>query len=268
MAKPSRAPTRAGKTTRARTTKRTTTRKPPSPPSPRRYVYTEELLANGRHRYEHSDEPVTSIAADFGCHKTTFQRMANREHWVRYTAPPRGLPRAAQILAQVEELEAGALSLPPRSGGEGRPPELAQQAQAGGVGGLAHSEAPPTPDPSPPLAARAGGGENKTEAIDTPPPAEVVARFTRAVLSELSAVEAMREQLQRRPQRPRDALETARTLTILTETLQKLERLQAGAPQPGYDDDDFPTDIDAFRDQLARKIESFLASRADAGDAG
>jgi DNA ligase 1 len=49
--------------------------------------------------------------------------------------------------------------LPPRSGGEGL-----------GVGGLSAGTAasvnaalPPTPDPSPPLASLAGGGENKTE---------------------------------------------------------------------------------------------------------
>src|SRR5258708_21938939 len=55
-------------------------------------------------------------------------------------------------------MSGGALSpLPPRSGGEGF-----------GVGGLSANssanecaETPPTPDPSPPRAARAGGGEKK-----------------------------------------------------------------------------------------------------------
>ena len=240
MVKAKRAVTRANQQACAVTRARKPVRRPRKtavlkPPSPRRYVYTEELLANGRHRYEHTDEPVVSIAADFGCDKTTFQRMANREHWVRYVAPPRGLPHAAQILAQVEKLEAGERQDAP-------------------------SQA--TPTVTLPLA---GGGNGAAD--ETPPPADVVARFRRAVLNELGAVEAMRDQLQRTPQRPRDALETARTLTILTEALHRLERLQGGAPQPGYDDDDFPTDIDAFRDELAQKIESFLASRADAGDA-
>jgi hypothetical protein len=47
-----------------------------------------------------------------------------------------------------------AFALPPRSGGEGRPPK------AVGVGGTYRGrELPPTPDPSPPLASHVGGGE-------------------------------------------------------------------------------------------------------------
>ena len=50
-----------------------------------------------------------------------------------------------------------ALSLPPRSGGEGRPPK------AVGVGGSRRArDVPPTPDPSPPLASLVGGGEKGT----------------------------------------------------------------------------------------------------------
>jgi hypothetical protein len=44
-------------------------------------------------------------------------------------------------------------SLPPRSGGEGRP------LKAVGVGGAATMQSAPTPDPSPPRASRVGGGE-------------------------------------------------------------------------------------------------------------
>ena len=68
-------------------------------------------MADGRRRYEETDESVTAIASDFGVYKTTFQRMANREGWVRYVAPPRDLVPAAQ-------LEAQAAALPPASESE------------------------------------------------------------------------------------------------------------------------------------------------------
>src|SRR6266702_4272209 len=61
--------------------------------------------------------------------------------------------------------------LPPRSGGEGL-----------GVGGLSaspsaneYAEAPPTPDPSPPRATRAEGGEKK-QFVDWSPPGSREAR--------------------------------------------------------------------------------------------
>jgi hypothetical protein len=56
-------------------------------------------------------------------------------------------------------------SLPPRSGGEGRPTVSAftrvfDALWAVGVGGACRlHQLPPTPDPSPPLASLAGGGE-------------------------------------------------------------------------------------------------------------
>ncbi len=77
----------------------------------RRYAYTPELMADGRRRYEETDATVADIAADFGCAKATFQRLANDEGWVRYAAPPRDLVPAAQ-------LEAQAAALPPAREGE------------------------------------------------------------------------------------------------------------------------------------------------------
>ena len=50
------------------------------------------------------------------------------------------------------------LTLPPRSGGEGR--RASRQRCATGWGDLSAQVSPPTPDPSPPLAALAGGGEH------------------------------------------------------------------------------------------------------------
>ncbi len=90
-------------------------------PSPRRYTYTPELLASGRARYEESDETITAIAADFGVHKTTFQRMANRLGWLRHVAPARDLPVAARLAAEAEAL-APAPHAPPHQAAAELPP--------------------------------------------------------------------------------------------------------------------------------------------------
>ena len=103
-------------------------------PVSRRYTYTPELLADGRRRYEQTEEPVVAIAADFGIHTTTFQRMANREHWLRYRPPPRDLSPAAKLAAQAEAFaQAQAF--------DRHPEERAQRASKGDGPGLSSFEA-------------------------------------------------------------------------------------------------------------------------------
>ena len=103
-----------------------------------------------------------------------------------------------------------------------------------------------------------------------PPNHAALDRIEQAVLKELATVETMRASLDKEPLRPIDAERTARTLSILTDTLAKLRRHRlAAAPQSGSDhDDDMPIDLDAFRDELARRIEAFMESRPDEDDAG
>jgi hypothetical protein len=48
-------------------------------PRSRRYSYTPELMADGRRRYEQTEDRIPDIAADFGIHPTTFLRLAKRE---------------------------------------------------------------------------------------------------------------------------------------------------------------------------------------------
>jgi hypothetical protein len=60
--------------------KRTSARRRHLPP-PRRYTYTPELMASGRHRYEHTADTITDIAVDFGIHKTTLQRPTGSTRW-------------------------------------------------------------------------------------------------------------------------------------------------------------------------------------------
>jgi hypothetical protein len=205
-------------------------RKLPSRRVPAHRTYAPELLANGRRRYEETDDSVASIAADFGIHHFSLIRLAKREGWVRFARPPRALPQAAQLLQQAEMLAAQA------AGQAAQPDPSAASGESGGT----EANAPAPPDLSP------------------------VDRLERAVLAELATVEAMREQLGRVPAKPSDAARTAQTLAALTSTLQTIQRLRCGMPAPGNDyDDDMPADIDAFRRELARRIEAFVASQPD-----
>ncbi len=86
----------------------------------RRLKFTPELLANVRRRFEGSDEPLSTMAADLGCCKTSLRGIAQREGWVRYVAPPRDLSPAARLLERAEALSqqgTASLSLPPCGGG-------------------------------------------------------------------------------------------------------------------------------------------------------
>jgi hypothetical protein len=92
------------------------------------------------------------------------------------------------------------------------------------------------------------------------------------VLKELEAEEAARAQLGGAPRLAADAERSARTLSVLTQTLQNLQRLRAATASPqshigSNDDDDMPADLDEFRRDLARRIDAFVASRTDGGDA-
>jgi len=93
------------------------------------------------------------------------------------------------------------------------------------------------------------------------PVADTIARLHRAVLDELAAIETRKQS-----RRSGSSAHIARTLASLTETLQKLQRLQPDAANSGPEDADMPTDIDEFRNELARRIEAFVAGRTDADD--
>jgi hypothetical protein len=197
-------------------------------------TYTPELLANGRYRYERTDESLISIASDFGVHRNTFRALVAREGWVRYKQPPRDLLPAAKLLAQANDLN-----------------DLPSAAAAARIEEKTELQQPGSAENGPAL----------------PPPGETIMRLHRAVLEELGAVEAMRARLKREPQNPADAERTARTLSSLTETLQKLQRLQCTLPETEFkDDDDMPVDIDEFRRELARRIRVFVESRTERGN--
>ena len=72
--------------------------------SPRRLSVTPELMADVRRRYEQTEEPLATMAADLGCSNETVRNIAKRENWTRYVPPPRDLTRAAKLRIQVEAL--------------------------------------------------------------------------------------------------------------------------------------------------------------------
>jgi hypothetical protein len=225
-----------------------------------------DFIAALKHRYVETDQPVREIIAEFEISLGRLNRLIEKEGWPkRQDRPPRALPAAVKLREEARMLA----TPPPRSGGEGR---LASPHASRG-GGPADTEAPPTPDPSPPRASRAWGGEPTECAAPPDSPAtetDPAARIEQLVLKELAAEEAVRARLRHAPRPAADAERSARTLAILTQTLQNLQRLRAGQDSfgpPDDDDDDMPADLDEFRYELARRIDAFVASRTDERDA-
>jgi hypothetical protein len=101
-----------------------------------------------------------------------------------------------------------------------------------------------------------------------------VPRLQSAVARVLPAIEATIARLAAGPYHPRDMEQAGRALSSLTRTLRELNALLSqhharGETADGAaDDDDMPEDIDAFRYELARRIDAFVASRtSDDGEA-
>jgi hypothetical protein len=194
----------------------------------RRRIYTPEFLAYARQRFEQTGDSLVDIGLDLGISSESVRLLGKREDWKRYAPPPQGLPPAVKLVVQAET------------------PDHQPREQSGPQGAAAAV-----------LPQAEGEG-------DIPPLADTVARLHRAVIDELAAIDAL-------PAHTRNAgssARTARTLASLTETLQKLQRMEPDPANAGPDDADMPADIDEFRNELARRIEVFVAERADAGDAG
>jgi len=199
--------------------------------------FSPELIENGRYRYEETDEPVAAIAADFDVSDRYFRKLIVRWNWKkRKDRPPRGLPAAVRL-----EIEA----------------EKAVQAE---LAAKAAREEVPSGKPV------AGNNVASPAAAATEPaPPSVAERLEQEIERQLADVERMRTQ-STGMLTPADAERTARTLASLSETLIKVQRLRRPDAPGGrcahcaaYDD--LPHDMDAFRVELARRIDAFIASR-------
>lgn len=205
--------------------------------------YSPELLAVLRHRYEDTDQPMHSIAAEFKIGITTLQTLVRKECWSKRSQRKRDCPPATALIDNVIALTAM------RDGDPAAAPDLPAGTMREG------------PDAAPLPAPAIAGGAGALSAIE---------RIEALILKEIGAEEAARERLQQAPRAQGEAERCARTLSILTQTLQSLQRMRAGsapalAEAEPYDDP--PADIDAFREHLARKIEAFMESRGDDEDA-
>lgn len=233
--------------------------------------YSPEFLAHAQHQVEEEpDKTMEQIAADLGIGKRTLYRLCNLHGWrLRSDRPPRELPSRTRLA-----LEAVALA-------EGKTSSKGKTSLK--------SKTPPTPNPSPPRASLAGGGEQSALAAGSEQPtlAEVtelgpapddneqplpglsaIERLERLLEQELRDAEAERAKLGATPRSRVAADRNARTLAVLTQTARALDALRHGNPETERtDDDDMPRDIDAFRLELARRIDAFVASRTEPGDA-
>ncbi len=238
---------------------------------------TPEAWTQIRHDYEHSDRPVEDICAEHGISSGTLRDRMRRWNWTRRREP---IPRQGPPAVAARHSEA--FSPPPvrtRIDASRRPGTgSANGGEGSGVGGLCAAGTAELPPPTPlrladasrsdPPHRFAGGGMEDA----APPPASgadaqadaaaIVPRLQSAAARVLPAIEATIARLAAEPLRPREMEQTARALGTLTRTLRELNALLAQHPLGGGGDfDDMPEDIDAFRDELARKIDAFVASR-------
>ena len=191
-------------------------------------TYSPEIVESVLHQYVHTDKPVGEIARD---HKMDPRDVTRIRHAARCPArrlQARAIPPAMALFQDtMKRLMAAA---PPR----------------------ASSKAAASPDLS---AARE----------TAPPPADALAldRIERLVEQELAAQEATRAQLGLLARTPVEAERSVRILSTSIQILLALARLRGdGAPHREIEnDDDMPDDIDDFRNELARRIRAFVASR-------
>jgi hypothetical protein len=192
--------------------------------------YSPELLAALRTRYEQTDLPMNALAAEFGIGVTTLQTLARKNGWSPRSQRMRECPPLMQLQEDTAALVAAL-------------PERAIEAQQVTP---SHNA---TPSPTLPLS---GGGSDLSP----------LARIEALILKELAAEEARRGVLGTRPRPAYEMERCARTLAVMTQTLERLQRLQpkSDGGKTG-DDNQPPRDMDAFRDELARKINGLIENQ-------
>ena len=208
-------------------------------------TFTPELIANGRRRYEQTDESVASIATDFAVVERTFNKYVHRWGWTpRKQRPAHDLSPLNRLLEQAKDVPAV------RSDDVAATPGPANDS-------VPEQDLPALESSPQALAASAPGTADADRS-------SMIERLWCAVEAELAAVERMRAQLGTQPQSPAEAERTARTLESIVRTLKEVDRLRsAEAATTDDDDDDLPRDLDEFRRVLAQRIEAFVASRTD-----
>ena len=210
--------------------------------------YTPELCASVIDQYLHTDKSTELIARDHAINERDVTRIRHAAGVPARGARVRSLPPAMAALVEARAM---------------------LRAPAANVSAHAETSVPATEEPDDNRAGTAPSLTRTAQNADpgAPLPAlPAIDRIQRLVEQELAAEEAGRAQFGLLPRAPGDAERCARTLAILTKTLQALARLRGGATEQGSaDDDDMPTDIDEFRNELARRIRVFVQSRTGSG---
>jgi len=205
----------------------------PGTPSWRKFKYAPDLIKDCRRRYEETPETNVSIARDYGIDECTVRRLADDYGWIKFDSQRIGLPPDVKLLRRVQALAAD---------GGLRPPQQNEGEDAGG-----------------------GKDDAQTHGEASAAPIASAIAEVQEQLGELTARRKCK------PQTSADAQRSAHTIANLTATLRTLRVLQDRAQQgTSHDDNDdhSPADIDEFRNELARRIDAFVASRADQGGAG
>ena len=199
---------------------------------------TSEDWAQIRYEYEHTERPVEEICAERGFSSGTLRDRVRRWGWTRRRAP---IPAAGP---------------PPMPPPEPLPSLLPMCTASPDAGALAA-----------PVAAAVRASED-AGAPSSDDAASIVPRLQGAVARVLPAIEAVVGKLGAQPADSREMERAARALGSLTRTLRELNTLlcQGGALAGGapLKDHGMPEDIDAFRFELARRIEAFVAAHAAA----
>lgn len=202
--------------------------------------YSPELLTALRYRYEQTDQPMNALAAEFEIGVTTLQTLARKNGWTPRSQRLRHCPPAMLLPEVVETLVAN-------------PPEQEEQ----------------TPTPALPLS---GGGSEIAVALGaavSPPISPVpgapalskAERLEALVEKEIAAEEATRAVLGIRPRSRNEAERCARTISKLTQALQTLQKLRGGDRTATREHDESPPDMDALREELARRLNGLIESQ-------
>jgi hypothetical protein len=214
---------------------------------------SSEAWAQIRYDYEHTERPIEAICAQHGISSGTLRDRMRRWGWTRRRPP---IPRQGPPPLPAPQIAVAAPPLPavPAAGTAAPPPAATPQSETG-----IETRAPCVAAVLQPAAGEAAGA---------PDNGAIVPRLESAVARVLPAIEATLAKLAVGPTPTRDMEQAARALSSLTRTLRELNGLLAQRQPPAagdddddHGDDDMPEDIDAFRLELARRIDAFVAAR-------
>jgi hypothetical protein len=205
---------------------------------------TPEAWAQIRYDYEHTDKPIVEICFE---HEITAPMLRYRVKCWDWTRRKPFVPRHGPPPVDVIQPELATSAAPVHPA----PPALANAAAG---------------DPPPP----GEGKESKQARPGWEGEGTIVPQLQSAVARVLPAIEATIARLASGTLNAGELEKAGRTLGALTRTLRELNGLLAQHNARGDDmrcecREMSPEDIDAFRDNLARRINAFVASRSKEG---